>query len=134
MALYSHSLLAVAVGAVLASMLYAAVAKRPGAMLMLAGWLSHWPADYLTGVKPLLGRTPLVGLDLYHLPWADPVLECTLIAIGCFLYARSFDDVRRRSSIILVMGATLIVLQLGFDATSARLDGLPWNPAPFGHR
>ncbi len=134
MAAYSHSLPAVAIGAVLASALYAAIAKRPGAMLVLAAWLSHWPADYITGLKPLLGRTPLVGLDLYHLPWADPVLECTLIAVGCFLYARSLDQAQRRPRVLLAMGAALMVLQLGADAASSRLDGMPWKPAPLGDR
>jgi hypothetical protein len=134
MAPYSHSLPAVAIGAAIAGALYSAFAKRPGGLMLIVGWLSHWPADYLTGVKPLFGTETRAGLDLYHLPWADPVLESVLIVIACLLYAWSQPEWRRSWRTVAVLATALIVLQLGFISSVGRLDGLPWNPAPFGYR
>jgi hypothetical protein len=122
---YSHALPAVLGGALVASALYALVARRPGALLVLAGWLLHWPADLLTGRKRLVGLTPLVGLDLYHRPYVDFALETVAIAAGCFLYARAIARTPTQRRTVIVMGITMSALQLAFDGTVATSDSSP---------
>ena len=89
MAPWSHSLPAVAIGALAAGAVYALFAQQPGATALIVGWLLHWPADFLTGLKPLVGLAPLVGLDLYHAPVADFALETACIVAACVLFSRS---------------------------------------------
>ena len=144
MASYSHSLPAVIIGALVASGLYALVVRRPGATMLLTGWLLHWPADVLTGRKPLIGLHQLVGLDLYHVAPFDFAIESALVVGGCMLYWRATAQgrqhgeaqVRRfaqedkpRRRVVVALGVALILLQLGFDMTIARIDGLPWRPS-----
>ena len=150
MAPWSHSVPAVVIGALVASGLYALIARQPGAGAVMAGWLLHWPADFLTGLKPLVGIEPLVGLDLYHAPVADFALESACIVAACVVFWRSIarmpvrlpaqsrpsarDGTRRpiqdgRRRIVVSLGIAMILLQLGFDVVVPRMDGLRWNPS-----
>jgi hypothetical protein len=129
MAPYSHSLPAIVAGAMVASGLYALFARRPGALMLMAGWLLHWPADVLTGRKPLIGLQPLVGLDLYHAAPLDFALEGVVVIVACVLYARVRAHDRQQRRIIVALAVALIVLQLAFNVTVSHLDGLPWQPS-----
>lgn len=129
MAPYTHSIPAVILGSAVASLLYAALAKRPGALLILIGWLSHWPADLLTGRKPIVGLEPLVGLDLYRLPLADLALETFVVLVCCALYARAFARTAAQRRLVIAMGAMLAALQLGLDVVMADTDPTPWGPS-----
>lgn len=129
MAPYSHSLPALAIGALLAGGLYGAVMRRPGAMLIMLAWLSHWPLDLITGLKPIIGVTPLIGLDLYHLPVADALLETAVIVMASVVYARALAPMRRQRAVVVGLAMTLVALQCGFDLVASRLDGRPWRPS-----
>ena len=129
MAPYSHSLPALVIGAFAASGLYVLVAGRPGAMQILAGWLLHWPLDLLTGLKPLVGVEPMIGLDLYHAPWADALLETVVIIAACVAYARAVAPGKTQRRVVMVLGVALVVAQLGFDVVVRRLDSRPWHPS-----
>jgi hypothetical protein len=128
MAVYSHSVPAVVVGALAAGALYAML-RRPGAMMIALGWLLHWPADLLTGRKPLFTSEPLIGLDLYKLPTVDFILEGAVIVLGCALYARRFayrGDLRR---VVVVLGAALALLQGGVDLALSVMRNTDWTPS-----
>jgi hypothetical protein len=128
MAIYSHSLPAVAIGALAASALFALVARRPGAMSLLIGWLLHWPVDFLTGVKPLIGLDTMVGLDLYHLPAADFAVETVVIVAAClyYLHRRAAEPRQRRT--VVALGGALILLQMAFLSHIVRADHVSWHP------
>ena len=131
----SHSIPAVLVGAAAAAWLYR-LSGRPGAGSILAGWLLHWPADLLTGKKPMVLASPLVGLGLYDRPAVDFVVESLVVAAGCVLYARSYPrraDVRR---VIVILGVSLIALQGVVDvALAVARNDSGWTAlAPVGSR
>jgi hypothetical protein len=115
MAMFSHSLLAIAVGALLAALVYRLVVRRPGAMVILTGWLLHWPADLLTGRKPLFDERHLVGLDLYRLPIIDFALEGVVIAVACYLYSRAMARTPGQRRLVVALAVLLLLLQAGMD-------------------
>ena len=121
-ALYTHSVPSVLIGAVLASALYAVIARRPGAMQILLGWLLHWPADLVTGRKPLTGLDRLIGLDLYHAPVADVIIETVVVVIGCAMYARVFAHSSAQRRLVVAMGVALTLLQVGLIYFISRVD------------
>jgi len=128
MAIYTHSLPALLIGAGLAAALWK-LTRRPGAWLLGLGWLLHWPADLFTGRKPLFLATPLVGLDLYKLPWVDFLIESTVIAIGCAIYARGFPARAEVRRVIVVLGAALIALQAAVDVALSVMRNSEWTPS-----
>jgi hypothetical protein len=128
MAVYTHSLVAVLLGAAVAGAAYAAF-RRPGARLIALAWLLHWPADLLTGRKPMFLGEPLVGLDLYGLPLADFLLESTLVAIGCALYARRLAPRGVQRRVVVMLGTALILLQGAADVALAVMRKAEWTPS-----
>jgi hypothetical protein len=124
----THAIPVVVVCAVIAAVLYATLVRRPGARYILVAWLLHWPADFLTSQKPLFHRGDLVGLDLYHLPPADFILEAGLVMVACVLYSRVFAPTARQRWWVAGAGAALIALQGGLDFGIARQEGLEWEP------
>jgi hypothetical protein len=128
MAMFTHSVPAVVIGAVLATALWS-LTKRPGARLLGLGWLLHWPADLLTGLKPVLFPTPLVGLDLYKLPVLDFLLESVVVAIGCAIYARGFPPRAESRRVIVILGAALVVLQGAVDVALSVMRNTDWEPS-----
>jgi hypothetical protein len=127
MAIYTHSIPAVVIGAALAAGLYAAF-RRPGVRLIFLAWLLHWPADLITGRKPLFDATPLVGLDLYKLPIVDFALESLAVVIGCSIYARRFTARAELRRTIVLLGAALILLQGAVDVALAVMRNSEWTP------
>jgi hypothetical protein len=112
MSAHTHSVSAIIVCAFAAAGLYALVVRRPGVRWIFIGWLSHWPADFLTGRKPLTGVNDLVGLHLYARPWADFALESLVVVAGCVLYARTFAaGSQERRRMVMALAVVLILLQ-----------------------
>jgi hypothetical protein len=128
MGIYTHSIPAVLVGAAAAGLAYAAF-RRPGAMLIAIGWLLHWPADLLTGRKPMYYGTPLVGLDLYSLPFVDFLLESLVVVVGCAMYARRFAPRGELRRVVVMLGTTLILLQGAVDVTLSVIRDSEWTPS-----
>jgi hypothetical protein len=129
MRLLTHALPVTAGCAVIAALLYSVVVRRPGARYILLAWLLHWPADFFTAVKPLFRPQDLVGLDLYHLPVADFVLETGLVVLGCMVYARAFAPGRAQRRWVAAAGAALIGLQGALDYGIAHQEGVVWKPS-----
>ena len=127
MAAYTHSIPGLLIGAALATLLWTWM-RRPGAMLLGAGWLLHWPADLFTGRKPLIFPTPVIGFDLYKLPLADFLLEATVVAIGCAIYARGVPKRAELRRVIVILGAALIALQAAADVALAVMRNTEWEP------
>ena len=80
---YTHSLAAVAATAIVlgAAALWRSHRRRT-ALLIGALVISHLLADYLTGMKALWVGGPVVGINVYHWPVWDMVLEWGIVAIG----------------------------------------------------
>ncbi len=130
MAVYTHSIPALVLGALLAAGMYALFAKRRSdALAIFLAWMLHWPADFFTGLKPILGLDTRVGLDLYHLPFADFALETLCVVAACAVYARRFAPTRRERRIVVALGCALVVLQAGLLWTLSRVDWGVWNPS-----
>lgn len=111
----AHSFVSIGFGATALALAYfLATRARVDALVLGLTYVSHWPADFITGLKPTWPGGPLVGLQLYASPVADVVLEA-LVVIGCWwVYERSLhlDAGRRRASAIIPVG--LIGMQIGF--------------------
>lgn len=129
MAVYSHSLPAILLGAAVAALLYRVLARRPGAGLVALAWCSHWAADFITGVKPVVGSGWMVGLDVYHLPVADFAIELLILTIACADYAHVFAAERWQRRLVLTMWALLGATQGMMDVVVAHLDPSPWRPS-----
>jgi hypothetical protein len=128
LATYTHSIPGLMIGAALATALWK-LTRRPGALLLGAGWLLHWPADLLTGRKPFIFPTPLIGLDLYSLPFADFIIESTVIAIGCAIYAHGVPRRAEFRRVIVILGAALIALQGAVDVALSVMRNTEWEPS-----
>ena len=129
MAPYSHSIPAVIGGALLGSLLYEAIARRPGALLIAVAWCSHWFADLVTGTKPIVTLDHMIGLDAYHLPWLDFVIESLLVTFACMEFARAMASDKRARRIVVGMWLALLGAQVALDVSGARLDPSPWKPS-----
>lgn len=88
--------------------------RSVGASLtVMAVYLSHPAADYVTGFKPLWSGGPNVGLQVVERPVVDFFIQASLCAVGVALYSRSFPvgRARVRRLVIAVPLAFLISLQ-----------------------
>ena len=121
----SHSLAAVAVqGGSLAVVYYAAARNLAAAAVVGLVVVSHAVADYATGLKPTWPGGPWIGLQLYQLPAIDFVLEAIVIVVGWLVYRRSLPPDRRRSTPVMLMLITLILLQLAASVSFALFPGI----------
>jgi hypothetical protein len=128
MAIYTHSIPAVLLGAALAGLGWAAF-RQPGAWYITLAWLLHWPADLLTGRKPLYTGNALIGLDLYSLPAVDFLVESAAIAVGCAIYARRFAVRAELRRVVVILGTTLMMLQGAVDVTLSVIRKSEWTPS-----
>lgn len=130
MAVYTHSIPALVIGALVAGGTYALFARhRADALSLFLGWMLHWPADFFTGLKPILGLDTRVGLDLYHLPVADFALETLCVVAACVVYARRFASMGRERRLVVALGCALIILQAGMLWTLSRVERGKWTPS-----
>ena len=113
----SHSIVSVAIGSTAAALVY--VLWRGAGSDAVVVWLtyaSHWPADYLTGLKPTWPGGPRVGLMLYSRPAIDVAMESVLV-LACWLaYRRSLPPEARRHPAAYLVPIGLIAMQFGFTA------------------
>lgn len=115
----SHSIVSVGIGATLAAVIYWLASRRVAeASVVWLTYASHWPADFITGIKPTWPGGPQVGLMLYSHVLADVVVECALIALCFFFYRRSLAPEARRRAIVWLVPFGLIAMQIAYGAVS----------------
>jgi len=113
----SHSLVSVGVGATVVALLYWMASKSPrDAAVVWLTYVSHWPADFITGFKPTWPGGPVVGLGLYGNPVADVLIESSLIVICWLIYRRSLPPKPRSTKVGWLMPAGLMAMQVAFYA------------------
>jgi hypothetical protein len=123
--MYSHSLPAIGILALAAAAAYCVIERDvAGIILVIAVVVSHAAGDYLTGLKPTWSGGPVIGLELYHRPVIDFLVESAVILGGWLLYRRSLPLDRRYSRQAFEMIAVLIVIQAGADVFMAFAKGL----------
>jgi membrane-bound metal-dependent hydrolase YbcI (DUF457 family) len=113
----SHSLVSVAIMATLCALAYGLWSKSAAdASTVWLAYALHWPADYITGVKPTWPTGPTVGLGLYARPGWDLVIESVIVVLCWLGYRRSLPTASRRRSIGLLVPLGLIGMQVVFEA------------------
>ena len=85
------------------------------ASTLFATYLSHLPADYITGRKPLVPGAPLLGLGLYDRPRWDFAVELIVILVGWLLWRTSLLRERRNRPAAWMLLAGLIAIQAAAD-------------------
>lgn len=115
----SHSIPAVAaLAAGLSLLYYAAQRDTESAGLVALIVVSHMLADYMTGQKPTWPGGPFIGLQLYHRPAIDFIVESVVIFAGWTVYRRSLPSERRQSNPVMLILIVALLLQgaasLGF--------------------
>ena len=113
----SHSLISVGIGATIVALIYWAF-KRSASDAAIVGlvYVSHWPADFVTGVKPTWPGGPDVGMFMYGHPFVDIALEASLVVLCWLVYRRSLPATSRNRPIGLLIPVGLIAMQFGFHA------------------
>lgn len=120
-----HGWLPVAAGGAAVALIAAgsAVARRRraglAAAVAAAAYLSHWPADVVTGLKPTWPGGPVVGFGLYRHQLADLAIESAVIAAGWWLWRRSLPTGARPGALDWALLAVLLGLQLAADFVMA---------------
>jgi len=112
----SHSLVSVGIGATVVALVYWLVNRAAAdAAVVWLTYVSHWPADYITGLKPTWPGGPMAGLLLYTRPTADACLESALVVLSWLAYRQSLPAATRRRSILLLVPLGLIAMQVAFN-------------------
>jgi hypothetical protein len=110
--MYSHSLPAVAVLTLLATLVYLAATRDvTGSAFVAALVVSHALGDYITGLKPTWSGGPMIGLQLYRVPGWDFVVESVVILVGWLIYRASLPHDRRSSQDTWSLLGVLFALQ-----------------------
>jgi len=112
----SHSLVSVGIGATVVALVYWLVNRVAAeAAVVWLTYVSHWPADYITGLKPTWPGGPMAGLLLYTHPTADACLESALVVLAWLAYRQSLPAATRRRPILLLVPLGLIAMQVAFN-------------------
>jgi membrane-bound metal-dependent hydrolase YbcI (DUF457 family) len=115
----SHSLVSIGIGAAIVALLYFfATRARGDALVVWLTYASHWPADFITGIKPTWPGGPMVGLYLYKQPVADTIIESCLVLVCWLVYRRSLPATSRNRAVGLLVPIGLIAMQIAFLAVS----------------
>lgn len=113
----SHSLVSVFAASTVIALIYWLVARSPGrgrnAAALWLVYVLHWPADFITGIKPTWPGGPDVGLLLYANPVADVLLETALVCGAWIAYRQSLPVVARPRSIAPLVPLGLVAMQVG---------------------
>ncbi len=123
-----HAWIPIALGVLVVAGVAASLSARRtrGAAALFVGlaYLSHWPADFLTGWKPTLPGGPMVGLRLYGRPAVDFALESAVILAGWWAWRRTLprcpDGTLREPRPVGFLLVALLGLQCAADAVMSR--------------
>ncbi|HEV2643190.1 MAG TPA: hypothetical protein VGT98_10800, partial [Candidatus Elarobacter sp.] len=111
--LYTHGWLAVGLAAIACSAIAFALTRDvAGALLVALVEASHYPLDYLTGLKPTWPGGPIIGLNLYSRPMVDLALEGAVILAGWLLYRRTLPESVRNDGMTYAVLFALLTLQI----------------------
>jgi membrane-bound metal-dependent hydrolase YbcI (DUF457 family) len=125
-AMFSHSIPAVALFALVGFTIYGLKTRDWTAALVVAGVIvSHMVLDWITGHKPTWLGGPTIGLGLYTHPVADFIVEGALIVVGAILYGRTLPQRERPWIDVSIMLGALLALQLGIDVAHLMMKSLP---------
>jgi len=114
----SHSLISVGIGATVVALIYFLVTRaRADAVAVWLTYASHWPADFVTGLKPTWPGGPTVGLFLYARPMLDFVVESVVVLVCWLVYRRSLPVAARNRTVGWLIPLGLIAMQMAFLAT-----------------
>ena len=123
--MYSHSLPAIALLALVGALIYCVILRDPAGMALVAlVVISHAGGDYLTGLKPSWQGGPLIGLELYKRPLIDFFIEGLVVMGGWLIYRRSLPAERRSSEPALTLLFVLLAIQVGADIFLTMAKGL----------
>jgi membrane-bound metal-dependent hydrolase YbcI (DUF457 family) len=89
---YSHSLVFLVLWGVLVAWIYQQISGQRGAFLVVAGLVvSHWVLDFVThrADMPLYPGGPRFGLGLWNSVVGTAIVECSMFAVGAWIYARA---------------------------------------------
>lgn len=121
----SHSFPAIGILTLIAGLAYLAATRDViGSSFIGLLVVSHALGDYITGTKPTWSGGPMIGLQLYHQPAIDFVLEAAVILVGWMLYRATFTRDRRNSREVFSILGVLLALQLAADIVFATISGL----------
>lgn len=124
--MFSHSVPAVVLFALVGFTLYGLKSRDWTAALIIAGVIvSHMVLDWITGYKPTWSGGPTIGLGLYTHPVADFIVEGALIVVGAVLYGRTLPPRQRPWIDVSIMLGALLALQLGIDVAHLMMKSLP---------
>lgn len=113
-AMISHSIPSVLVGSTVVALLALLFrADRADAIALWLLYVSHWLADFVTGLKPTWPGGPMLGLHFYDHPFWDFLIEAVVVALAWIAYRRSLPPTPRRGVAVLIP-AGLLVFQIGF--------------------
>jgi hypothetical protein len=113
----SHSFVSVGIGATLVAAAYYAYTRvAADAFVLWLTYASHWPADFITGIKPTWPGGPQVGLVLYSKPLYDVIVESIVVVVCYLIYRRSLPEPSRKRAIGWLVPLGLIGMQILFAA------------------
>lgn len=111
----SHSIVSVIIGATIAAGIYWGVSKSAAdAAIVGLTYLSHWPADFITGSKAIWPNGPEVGLNLYQHVAADVIVESIVVVLCWLAYRRSLPEASKAKLLDWAIPVGLIAFQIGF--------------------
>jgi hypothetical protein len=113
----SHALVSVVPCALAVGFVYWLLRRGAGSTMadaatVCAVYLSHWAADFITGIKPTWRGGPTVGLMFYNHTWPEAATECALVLLCWWAYHRSLPPASRRREIGWLIPVSLIVLEI----------------------
>ena len=115
----SHSLVSVGIGATLVALGYFFTTRvRADAIAVWLMYALHWPADFITGLKPTWPGGPMVGLYLYKQPVVDTIVESLIVVVCWLVYRASLPRASRNRAVGFLIPIGLIVMQIAFFATT----------------
>jgi hypothetical protein len=124
--MFSHSIPAVLVQALLGFGIYGALTRDwKGAFVVAGVVFSHMLLDWITGYKPTWPGGPMIGLRLYDYPIADFIAEGLALVSGTLLYTRMSSRRQWRWADFSLMLGALLVMQLTLDIGRLFTQSLP---------
>jgi hypothetical protein len=111
---YTHTLPADLAWAAAAGAIGLVVYGRAG-LVLAAVAATHVPLDYLTSRIGVFPDGPNIGLNLYHQPMIDLVMEVVTIVLGWWLYRSSVAAPRRNHASVIAIPIVMVLFQAIWD-------------------